>query len=555
MLKSLLIENYALIDKLDISFDEGLTIITGETGAGKSILLGALGLILGQRADTRVLHNKESKCIIEGVFSLEELKMESLFEEHELDYEIITYFRREITPQGKSRAFINDTPVNLTILRVFAEKLIDIHSQHQSLMFANSSFRYNLLDSWAGITLVLTKFQKEFTLWLAMRKELEAFIEQEKQTRAELDYFRFQFDELQKAAIVPGELSDIEQELEILNHTGEIKYNLEKANFLLQDSPENILGLLNEVISLYKPLEKYNTMYAGVYHRLESSVIELKDIVRETEGFKEDVVDDPHRASQLQQRYDLLQKLLHKHNAIKDKELLSVMDEFKSRIEGFETLEEDIQNLTLKLETLQKKLISLANDISHKRNDALKGMENQINAVLKELGMPGGQFRVALKKSNELHFFGCDDMEFLFSANTGALPQELSKVASGGELSRLMLAIKSVISIKNLLPTIIFDEIDSGVSGEIGFKVGAILEKIASQMQVISVTHLPQVAARGTKHFLVYKKTENQKTNTYVKQLTSSERVQEIAQMLGGEKPGTAAIQAAEELFDKQNTN
>ncbi|MFW5687753.1 MAG: DNA repair protein RecN [Bacteroidota bacterium] len=555
MLKSLLIENYALIEKLDISFDDGLTIITGETGAGKSILLGALALILGQRADTRVLLNKDNKCIIEGVFFIRDLGFEDLFAKNELDYDDQTLFRREITPQGKSRAFINDTPVNLATLKLFAEKLIDIHSQHQSLLFANSVFRYNLVDQWAGITKQVEDYRDAYFKLKEKENLLSELKEKEQQTRAELDYFQFQYDELYKAALLPGELEEVSAELEILNNIGEIKYNLEKADFLLLNSPENILSLLNEMSQLLKPLQKYSASYEELFSRIESCNIELKDIGAEIATLKQDVEDDPARTQQLQQRFDLLQKLLHKHNAESLDDLIMIRDDFRNRINSFETLEQDITNLEKDVETRKEALSLMARQISASRKKHVPTLEEQINSILHELGMPDGRFKATISPAEHLHTNGVDQLEFLFSANKGSTPQELSKVASGGELSRLMLAVKSVISIKNLLPTIIFDEIDSGVSGEIGFKMARILEKISGNMQVISVTHLPQVAARGKKHFVVYKKVENQFTKTLVKEVSAYERVHEIAQMLGGKNPGPAVFQAAEELFDKQNIN
>ncbi len=555
MLKSLLIENYALIEKLDISFDDGLTIITGETGAGKSILLGALGLILGQRADTRTLNNKNSKCIIEGTFNVKDIQILNLFNENDLDYDDITILRREINTQGKSRAFINDTPVNLTLMKLFAEKLIDIHSQHQSLLFADSSFKYDLLDSWANILPVVISYKNQYQQWLNEIKSLDQLKETEKQTRAELDYLQFQFDELHKVALIPGELDELTSELEILNNAGEIKFSFEKADFILQSNQENIITSLNEIIGLFRSLEKYDPAYSELYTRLQSASIELKDIADTIAGFKDDIEDDPKKAFILQERFDLIQKLLHKHNVADIDDLIRLRDEFEEKIQSFESLEEQIIKLSKSIQEKEKELSVVALDISQKRKKSLETLEKEINSILQELGMPNGRFQVGLKNSSQLHSRGIDDLEFLFSANLGLQPQELSKIASGGELSRLMLAVKSVISLKNLLPTIIFDEIDTGVSGEIGIKVGRILHQIAKNMQVISVTHLPQVAAKGKKHFVVFKKTENQTTKTFVKELNPSQRIEEIAKMMGGENPGKAVIQAAEELFDKQNIN
>lgn len=550
MLKSLLVENYALIEKLDISFDDGLVIITGETGAGKSILLGALGLILGQRADTRALHNKQKKCIIEGVFSLKNLQLQSLFENNELDYEEITIFRREINPQGKSRAFINDTPVNLNVMKQIAEKLIDIHSQHESLFFGHPAFRYQVLDTYSGATSQAAAFREDYHQWQNQIHTLEKLREQEKNTRAELDYFQFLYDELHKAALQAQEVKEIETELEVLNNAGDIKFNLEKADFLLQGSPENILSSLNELVNILKPLARYNPQYAELFDRLNSTYIEVKDIGNELAGQKEDINDDPRRQQELQQRFDFIQKLLHKHNVQDVEELIRIREELRSKIEGFESLEHQIEHQNQLCMQQEAKLKELAQKLSDLRKKSIPSLEKEITGILKELGMPNGQFLVHQQPSTNLHANGQDFLEFLFTANKGSQPQEIARVASGGELSRLMLAVKSVISIKNLLPTIIFDEIDTGVSGEIGFKMGNILQKIAQNMQVISVTHLPQVAARGHKHFIVYKNTDRQHTQTFVKEVDASQRVEEIAKMLGGENPSAAVMQTAKELLN-----
>jgi DNA repair protein RecN (Recombination protein N) len=553
MLKSLLIENYALIEKLDISFDDGLTIITGETGAGKSILLGALGLILGQRADTKVLYNQQRKCIIEGTFFIENLGIEKLFAENELDYDTHAIFRREINPQGKSRAFINDTPVNLNVMKDIAERLIDIHSQHQNLLLGTSVFRYNVIDAFAGISQKVAEYRKEFEKLTQLRKKLIDLQESERQTRSELDYLNFQYDELYKAQLNAGEFAEIESELEILNHASEIKMNLEKADYLLQNNQENVLSLLSEVTALFRSLEKFSMQYAELYQRLLSSEIEIKDIGREIAAGKEDISADPARAQELQQRYDLLQKLLHKHAVNDMDELISLRDEFREKIDGFESLENEIQVLQSESDLFEKKLTDIAGEISNERKKTIPAIEDQISNILKELGMPNGRFRVKQSKSHQLHINGNDDFNFLFSANLGTDPQELTRIASGGELSRLMLAMKSVVSLRNLLPTIIFDEIDTGVSGEIGFKMGAILGKISKNMQVISITHLPQVAARGNRHFIVYKETKDDYTKTLVKKIDDKNRVFEIAKMLGGENPSESVLQTAEELIQKQS--
>ncbi|TVQ90370.1 MAG: DNA repair protein RecN [Bacteroidetes bacterium] len=553
MLKSLLIENYALIEKLDISFDDGLTIITGETGAGKSILLGALGLILGQRADTRILYDQQRKCIIEGTFHVNQPGQKEIFQQNELDYEETSIFRREINPQGKSRAFINDTPVNLNVMKDIAERLIDIHSQHQNLLIGKSEFRYNIIDTFAGISSQIGRYRQDFEKLLQIRKNLEELKETERQTRSELDYLNFQYDELYKAGLNADEFSEIESELEILNHATEIKMSLDKADFFLQNSQENILSFLAEVLLQFRNLENYSSHYAELHNRLVSAEIDLKDIAREIVTLSEDVSDDPGRARELQNRYDLLQKLLHKHSAANIEELIRLRDEFKEKIDSFQSLEIEIQNLEKECMEWEEKLVVNAKKISEDRKKAIPPLEDEISGLLKELGMPKGQFRIQQLPIAHLTINGMDELNFLFSANPGTQPQELARIASGGELSRLMLAMKSVVSLKNLLPTIIFDEIDTGVSGEIGFKVGDILEKISNNMQVISVTHLPQVAAKGKKHFIVYKNTEDNFTKTLIKKVDDNDRVFEIAKMLGGEKPSQAVMQTAEELIHKKS--
>jgi DNA repair protein RecN (Recombination protein N) len=551
MLKSLLIENYALIEKLDISFDDGLSIITGETGAGKSILLGALGLILGHRADTSVLLDKQKKCIIEGAFLIKNLRLEGLFQENDLDYDDHAVFRREINPQGKSRAFINDTPVNLNTMKVIAEKLIDIHSQHQNLLVGQSSFRYNVLDSFAGITDQLHNYKQQYSLLTVTHQQLNDLLQQEQQSRANLDYYQFQYDELFKAALQPDEFKEIEEELDILNHAAEIKSSLGKAGFIIQDAPDNVVSKMAELTHIFKNLEKFSSFYEGIHQRLSSTEIELKDIARDIDRQILEVSDDPRRASELQLRFDLLQKLMLKHNVSDIDQLIEIRDDFRQKIDSCENLELEIEEYRTRIKKEEEALTKIASEISLQRKKAIPSIQDQINGLLHELGMPNAQFIVQQNTSNQLHSNGLDNIHFLFTANLGGEPQEISKVASGGELSRLMLSIKSVISRKSLLPTIIFDEIDTGVSGEIGFKMGSILEKIAKNMQVVSITHLPQVAAKGDKHFVVFKATENGNTKTMVKKLETEERIDEIAKMLGGHNPSQAVIQAALELLNQ----
>jgi len=549
MLKHLLVENYALIEKLDISLEEGLTVITGETGAGKSIMLGALALILGQRADTQVLMHKTRKCIVEGTFSLQNINIKDLFEKHQLDYDELTNFRREITPQGKSRAFINDTPVNLNAMKELAERLIDIHSQHQNLLIGEAFFQFDVVDSFAGCLEVVNDFRLQYRHWLKQIEVFNELEEREKRSRTDLDYFRFQFEELDKANLNAEEYQHLEGELEILRHAEEIKLNLGKAVYILGQAEVNVLSKLNETIQLIKPLSRYNEKYRQLLERLESVLIETKDLVSDVEGEADDVVHDPGRAEELQQRTDLLNKLLLKHNAKTIEELQMVRDSYQEKILAIDSLEDQINNLKLELAEQERKLRQLASDISGQRKIAIPEIEKEVTALLRQLGMPGGSFIVSRKEIQHLSVNGLDQLIFLFNANPGGEPREIAKVASGGELSRLMLTIKSMISQRNLLPTIIFDEIDSGVSGETATRVANILETIARNMQVITITHLPQIASRGRSHLLVYKTIEQGKALTGIKKIENQDRILEVAKMLGGEKPTEVMLATARELI------
>ncbi len=555
MLKHLLVENYALIEKLDISLTQGLTVITGETGAGKSILLGALALILGQRADTQVLMHKDRKCIVEGTFDLEQIAIQELFEKHQLDYDRLTIFRREINPQGKSRAFINDTPVNLSVMKEVAERLIDIHSQHQTLLIGESSFQFDVVDSFAGNLESVQAFRVAYGQWQKLSKTLQNLEVQEKRSRTELDYFRFQFDELDKARINPAEYQQIEGELEILRHAEEIKLNLEKAAFIIGTADINVLSGLNESLQLLRPLARYNEKYRQLMERFESVMIEIKDLHADLESQAEEVTHDPARATELQQRIDLLNKLLLKHSASSMEELESIRNHYQQKILAIDSLEEEINQLRKELDSKRQDLFIQAEKISKRRRQSIPEMEKEVTALLRQLGMPGASFQIAQKPIDGMNANGIDQLSFLFCANPGGKPSEIARVASGGELSRLMLSIKSMISQRNLLPTIIFDEIDSGISGETATRVANILESIACNMQVITITHLPQIASRGRSHLLVYKIIEQGRAHTAIKNIHNGDRILEVAKMLGGEKPTEVMLATARELIFNTQKN
>lgn len=549
MIKHLLVENYALIEKLDIAFEEGLTVITGETGAGKSIMLGALALILGQRADTQVLMHKDKKCIIEGTFSLDNISIKDLFEKYQLDYDALSCFRREITPQGKSRAFVNDTPVNLNVMKELAERLIDIHSQHQTLLIGESSFQFDVVDSFARNFEAVNAYRSSYREWQKQKESIEELEAREKRSRTDMDYFCFQFDELEKARLNPEEYQQLEGELEILRHAEEIKLNLEKAGFILGNAETNVLSSLNETLHLLRPLARYNEKYHQLLSRLESVLIETKDLAAELEGEAEEVVHDPARAMDLQQRIDLLNKLLLKHNAANIEELVQIRNDYQGKILAIDSLEEQIVKLKKVLAGMEQNLLNMAGEISSRRRKAIPEIEKEVTSLLRQLGMPGASFLVSRKEQPYITSNGIDLLTFLFSANPGGEPREIARVASGGELSRLMLSIKSMISQRNLLPTIIFDEIDAGISGETATRVANILQNIARNMQVITITHLPQIASRGRSHLLVYKTIEQGKARTEIKNIDNQDRILEVAKMLGGEQPTEVMLATARELI------
>ncbi len=554
MLKNLKIENYALISKLDAEFNEGLTVITGETGAGKSILLGALSMILGERADTGVLMDKDRKCIIEGTFYLKNIQVKSLFEDNDLDYEDISIFRREINPRGKSRAFVNDTPVTLQVMKTLAGRLIDIHSQHESLMVGSSGFQFAVIDSYAGINNKLSGYRKLYGEFRGKERALEQAREAERQARADLDYFQYQFDELEKAGLDQQEYIDLEEELGILKNAEEIGYNLEKSLHMLQEGEQSIMDTLGEVNRLMKPLSRFGKDYEELSGRLESMLIESKDIAGEVLSLRDRISHDPARAELVESRLDVLNRLMMKHNAKSIGELEEIRDGFRERIESASSAGDQVQRLERETIELESGLRKEASDISKMRNRAVPDFEKEITTLLRELGMPGARFKLTLQVTEVLTPNGADCLSFLFNANVGGKLEDVSRIASGGELSRVMLAIKSMISQKTLLPTIIFDEIDTGISGETSKRVGSILGRMSGNMQVIAITHLPQIASRGDSHLLVYKQVENGRTRTYLKTLTQDQRISEVAKMLGGKKPTDHMVETAKELiFNKDS--
>ncbi len=550
MLQSLYISNYALIDKLSINFHSGFNIITGETGAGKSIILGALGLMLGQRADLNVLLSKEKKCLVEGSFNIKGYHLELFFEQEELDYEDETIIRREISPSGKTRAFINDTPVNLKVLRSFALNLIDIHSQHQNLELASREFQLNLVDLVAENKQELDNYSILFGELQRLRKQLFELIEESEKASADLDYFKFQFQQLDEANLQESEQEELETELKTLEHAEEIKYALGQLSDNLEGEEFGFLSRIKSDKNRIASLFDFLPAAKDLSERLESVYLELKDIADEASSTSENVEFNPERITFVNDRLNLLYSLQQKFHVDDVVGLLQLKDEFDEKIQKIDSSEDEINELKKEIESLNIQVNEQASFISERRKNVASKIEDIVIEVIQKLGMKNAAFHVNFEKLAEAGKYGIDDVSFLFSANKNSVPQEISKVASGGEISRLMLALKSLMTNSNSLPTIIFDEIDTGVSGEVAIKMGDILRELSSKMQVINITHLPQIAAKGQHHYKVYKFDEGDRTYTSIRQLTDDERIEELALMLGGEQASDRTRETARELLN-----
>jgi len=550
MLLKLAIKNYILIHDLEIDFRHGFSVITGETGAGKSILLGALSMILGQRADSGVLLDKSKKCIIEGLFMIRNYNLENFISGNELDYDDMITLRREINQNGKSRAFINDTPVNLALLKELGDKLVNIHSQNSIVTLNDSNFQLAVIDSYAGIQADVAAYRSEYHKFIELKRQLYAMEEKEAKAAGEKDYFKFLLDELNLAQLKAGEWTGIEGQLEILAHAEEIKNSLYRAGQIISGSEENILTLLSEAGHVVSSIEKYKPELKNITERLNTNYIDIKDLSSELNRLEEQVTVDPSRIEALSQRLDHLNRLLKKHQVSTIEGLLEIKSAFEKRVSEEEGFEDHIKNLRKEISAKEIVLHMNAGKISSKRLKVVPGFEKEVIAMMVKLGIAMARFKVGLHKSDSISKDGTDKVNFLFSANKGIELKELTGAASGGEMSRLMLSIKSMITQKNLLPTIIFDEIDSGVSGEIAGRVGGILKRMGSYMQVVAITHLPQIAAKGEYHYWVYKSENNETTFTFIKQLSAKERIGEIAKMLSDETVTDSAFQTAIQLLN-----
>ncbi|WP_372934546.1 DNA repair protein RecN [Mariniphaga sediminis] len=549
MLVKLTISNYALISKLDVEFHTGLNSVTGETGAGKSIILGALGLILGNRADLSVLKNQDEKCIVEGIFEVGNYHLQSFFKKNDLDYDTVAILRREITPSGKSRAFVNDTPVNLKTLRELGLKLIDIHSQHQNLELGNRKFQLHLVDTVAGTEKVLNEYREKYSRFITLKNDLEKLIEKSEKERADLDYWQFQFNQLEEAGLKEAEQEELEAELEQLTHAEEIKSVFSEVQQLLDDESFSVIQNLKESGRKLESIQEYVAEVPGLTERLQSSFLEIKDIFDEVERLAGKVEHDPARIELVNDRLNLLYSLQQKHNVATAGELIELKNSFDEKINQVTGYDQEIESLKTEFENSRLRLEEKADELSRIRKKSFELIEKAVRKDLQQLGMPKSKLEVVHEPLPGYTPVGKDAVSFLFSSNADMPADEISKIASGGEMSRLMLAIKNLLRTSKALPTVIFDEIDTGVSGEISLKMGNILKEFSISTQIINITHLPQIAARGNAHFMVYKYEQNGKTYTSIRQLNGKERVEELAKMVGGENLTDTTLKAAEELL------
>ena len=552
MLTSLAVKNYALIDELQLQFGKKLNIITGETGAGKSILLGALGLLLGQRADSNSLLDKTKKCIVEGEFDSKNKFIDEFFSSNELDPESRIIIRREISKEGKSRAFINDTPVSISQLKELGNLLVDIHSQHETLLLNKSGFQLSVVDSFAGIDTELTDYQQKFSDYKKLLIQLNELKADEAKSKSEQDYITFQFNELEEAALETGETKEkLDEELKTLSHSEEIRVGLSKLDEVISGGETDLLTSISSAVQIVQQLSKYNSKLEVVAERLKSVQIELKDISQESTSISDEVQLDPQRLEIVNDRLNILNRLEQKHRVNSTQELIALKNDFEKKLENINSMDERIEGLEKEKEKLFAMLLMKADKISASRAKVIPGIETKVKKMLSELGMPNAILKIEQESlgNNELNLTGKDSIRFLFSANKGVAYSEISKVASGGELSRLMLCLKAIVAKLIDLPTVVFDEIDTGVSGETAYKIGNVMNDLSSSLQLLAITHLPQIASRGDVHFFVYKEVIGKRTFTKVSRLSAEERIVEVARMLSGDKPTAIAMQNAKELL------
>ncbi len=551
MLKSLSIKNYALINHLELDFSNGFTVLTGETGAGKSILLGALELILGSRADMSSIGNNEEKCIVEGVFDIDGLELNTFFTQNNLDYESEIAIRRILLPNGKSRAFINEIPVNLTLLKKLSSFLIDIHSQHENLLIKDQNFQISVIDSFAQNSELLQKYQKEFQIYRKEKKEYEILVEKNEKEKSNLDFYTHQLEKFEILDLENLDLENLEQEFELMTNSSVIQQNFDELNHYLDGDEIGVLGNLQKILGNLSDIQKHLPLSEKLVKRVNDLIIELSDINDEVKNLENSIVTDPQKLEYLQSQMALIYQLFEVFRVQKIGELLLKKQELEEKIENIIGFDEKIKNKKSNLEKQKKELNEYASKLTKTRKTVFSKLEQEILSILNNLGMPYAQFKIEHKICSKINLQGQDEISFLFSANLGQSSQEISKSASGGEISRIMFALKSLLSRFSNLPTIIFDEIDTGISGAIAEKMGKLMKEMGKVRQVLSITHLPQIAAMGDGHFLVEKEHLLGTTTTNICKISKKERVSEIAQMLSGKDIGKDALKHAEKMINK----
>lgn len=550
MITSLSIENFALIEKLSVDYSDGFSVITGETGAGKSILLGALGLVLGKRADLSSLKNKEEKCIIEAHFDIKNYNLKPFFEQNDLDFEEDTIIRREILPSGKSRAFVNDTPVNLSELQSLSDYLLDIHSQHQTQELSDDKMQFQIIDAVASNFNLITSYSQKLKEYKKIKNDLKSKNELLQSVLKEQDYNTFLLEELLSANLKPNDQEELESEFEKLNNVEFIKENIIKSLSIANDDQIGVLQNLKEIKNSIQKVAGFSSEYQSLYERISSILIEFDDIEKELNQFSETIFSNPEELEIINQKLQLIYSLQKKHQVTTVADLLEIQNDLDTKVVSVTTLESEIEKLQNTISEIEQELNKLALEISNNRVEAIPVLTSKLATILQQLGMENARFDIQILPKDDFYANGKDEIQFLFSANKGSNFGLLKKVASGGEMSRIMLAVKSVLSQYSKLPTIIFDEIDTGVSGEIAHKMGEIMKQMSKNMQVFAITHLPQIAGKGNAHFKVFKTVKDNQTQSELKLLTADERITEIAQMLSGSNVSDSAIIHAKELLN-----
>ena len=550
MLKRLHIRNYALIDEIDIHFSERLTIITGETGAGKSILLGALGLVMGERADSKVFYNDTEKCVVEATFDVSSYDLKSFFDEHELDYDSEVFIRREVSPAGKSRAFVNDTPVNNQVLQRLTETLVDLHQQFDTLDIHNVNFQLRMIDALADNAVLLKEYQSGYRRYASDRKKLAEYIGLSESGSKEMDFLRFQLEELQQAALTAGEQDAMENELAKLTGAEEIKVAYAAAFSHLIEGEQNVISQLQSIARSFQNTRKLSADLSSLSERFEALIVDLQDIGRVCDRIAEKTEHDPERIMELQDRLNIIYKLQKKHSVSSVEELLEIQARLEDQTSGYTDLGEVIAKLEKEIAALEAVLREKASVLSTRRKGVTEGFETRVHGMLEQLSMPHARLKVEINDTAQLTATGLDDVQFLFASNVGSRFLPIRDVASGGELSRLTLCTKSLVADAIPLPTLIFDEIDTGISGDVSLKMGHILKELSERHQVVSITHTPQIASRADAHYFVYKTVDGNRTITRIRLLNHDERIRSIAVMLSGNPPSESALATARELLN-----